>query len=602
MTEPPPIVIFSLLKRAYTSNARQCLSRSRAYGTIVDKPLPRARDIAIIGGGITGLTAAYKAAKLSPQSKVTVYEAKSRLGGWICSDYVDIGNGDKVLFESGPRSLRLSGLQGLFTTQLINEVGINEQIKWVMKDSPSAANRFIHDGTSLVRMPSPEHDSLLSTVTTLATNPMLFRAAAGMAFEFLRPPRGPGTEDESIESFLMRRTRSKACCDLVSAVFHGIYAGSISKLSAATILELPYDLEGRARSVTEGMILESQKENLLAPLLAPFKLKPSDYRLYLELGDLSVAWERYAREMRLASIFSWEKGLETLPRAVESALKQMSNVIIRCSTPVRRIQASGSADGMDIWIEGQAKPIHHSAAVWTDSKSTLENVTALDKSPSPLAAENSQETSVSVGVVNLCFPPTEHPLHPNGFGYLIPRSVPYSFNPECALGVLFDSTALPGQDVVRDSNRMPTKFTVMLGGHWWDNMLKRPKADELADMAKAVLRRHLGITIEPCAIRSSLHYNCIPQYTVGHLQRMAEFRDRLSKAFKGRLRVAGSSFTGAGVNDSIASGWCVASEIVRDGDRTRPDMPLNLVDREMWTGLEGIADGEFVRTALSRQQ
>lgn len=148
-------------------------------------------------------------------------------------------------------------------------------------------------------------------------------------------------------------------------------------------------------------------------------------------------------------------------------------------------------------------------------------------------------------VVNLFFSDPEIlPVH--GFGYLIPRSVPYAENPERALGVVFDSDATIGQDTIGG-----TKVTVMLGGHWWDQWDEYPDEGEGASMAKAVLRRHLGISTEPDAIRVALQKDCIPQYTVGHHDRLLNGSRQLDQAFGGRLRVAGNSYTGVGLNDCI---------------------------------------------------
>lgn len=175
-------------------------------------------------------------------------------------------------------------------------------------------------------------------------------------------------------------------------------------------------------------------------------------------------------------------------------------------------------------------------------------------------------------VVNLYF--SQPKLLPvQGFGYLIPRTVPFDENPELALGVVFDSDVSVGQDTIPG-----TKVTVMLGGHWWDDWEVYPDEEEGARMAKAVLERHLGITEEPQVVRVALQKNCIPQYTVGHEERMAE-TSHLLERFEGRLRVAGSSYTGVGLNDCVRA----ASDVV-DG----------LVDGTGKTGLDSFVRGRWV--------
>ena len=180
----------------------------------------------------------------------------------------------------------------------------------------------------------------------------------------------------------------------------------------------------------------------------------------------------------------------------------------------------------------------------TISGEKLSNIARDDKGQKVLS--HFQYTpSVTVMVVNLFFSDPEIlPVH--GFGYLIPRSVPYTENPERALGVVFDSDATIGQDGIGG-----TKVTVMLGGHWWDQWDTYPDEEEGACMAKTVMYRHLGIAKEPDAIRVALMKDCIPQYTVGHHDRLLKGAHQLSQAFGGRLRVAGNSYTGVGLNDCI---------------------------------------------------
>lgn len=141
----------------------------------------------------------------------------------------------------------------------------------------------------------------------------------------------------------------------------------------------------------------------------------------------------------------------------------------------------------------------------------------------------------------------------------MPRSLPLAQNPERALGVVFDSDASVGQDDIPG-----TKLTVMLGGHWWQGWTELPHEEEGAAMAQAVIRRHLGVAEEPVASRVSVQKDCIPQYTVGHSHRMVQAHKNIRSEFASKLTVAGSSYTGVGVNDCIRSAWD-AAECIIDG-------------------------------------
>jgi len=75
-------------------------------------------SIAILGGGITGLSSAHYLAQELPNAKITIYEASGRLGGWLQSKAVNVGNGN-VVFESGPRTLRPNSPAGMVTVDMV---------------------------------------------------------------------------------------------------------------------------------------------------------------------------------------------------------------------------------------------------------------------------------------------------------------------------------------------------------------------------------------------------------------------------------------------------------------------------------------------------
>ena len=79
------------------------------------------RDVAVLGGGITGLSTAYYLSRFLPRStRIELFEASPRLGGWLDSTSVDIGNGSaRVVLESGPRTLRPNPPNGLVTLDMV---------------------------------------------------------------------------------------------------------------------------------------------------------------------------------------------------------------------------------------------------------------------------------------------------------------------------------------------------------------------------------------------------------------------------------------------------------------------------------------------------
>lgn len=88
-----------------TSSHRSSAPDSDGLFRYRDTPNPDAKNVAILGGGITGLSTAWNVSRLLPDASVTIFEKNDRLGGWIDSEEIAVDNG-KILFEWGPRTLR----------------------------------------------------------------------------------------------------------------------------------------------------------------------------------------------------------------------------------------------------------------------------------------------------------------------------------------------------------------------------------------------------------------------------------------------------------------------------------------------------------------
>ena len=162
----------------------------------------------------------------------------------------------------------------------------------------------------------------------------------------------------------------------------------------------------------------------------------------------------------------------------------------------------------------------------------------------------------SVGVVSLVFPVPPFQIHPDGFGYLIPRPSDPSFNPSGILGVVFDSTALPGLDSIQGV----TKLTIMMGGPYWSSYhptIPRPASgDDLVPLALEHVRTVFPSIrdIEPALVLSSLHKDCIPTYTTGHAARTRSLHQEIvGSPWNGKLSLVGNAFAGVGVNDCVWS-------------------------------------------------
>lgn len=156
----------------------------------------------------------------------------------------------------------------------------------------------------------------------------------------------------------------------------------------------------------------------------------------------------------------------------------------------------------------------------------------------------------SVTVVNMVFPtlPDGPPLHPAGFGYLIPRSSSDDVVNQGILGAVFDSSATSPQDT---GELKITKLTVMLGGPY----PLTPYQTSLPVILEH-LSQHLGHNLpQPLLVRTHAHKECIPILSVGHLERMDKLRGVLQgQPWDGRLEVIGAGICGVSVGDCVEAG------------------------------------------------
>lgn len=156
----------------------------------------------------------------------------------------------------------------------------------------------------------------------------------------------------------------------------------------------------------------------------------------------------------------------------------------------------------------------------------------------------------SVTVANVVFPPTppHQPIHPEGFGYLVPRDADGHVE---VLGTVFDSCSLGAQDEYGSANA--ARFTKL-------TMMVRPSPSSPAltvDRVLEHLTKHLQPPIplpDPVFFQAHTMHNCIPVPTVGHLQRMQELQEAIRRDWGGRLEVIGAGVGGVSVPDCIDQG------------------------------------------------
>ena len=373
-------------------------------------------------------------------------------------------------------------------------------------------------------------------------------------------------QDESIASFFNSRVSSKLTDRFISAIIHGIYAGDVDNLSVSTTFPFLKFLDAKHGSIINGYLWQLFHQRAYIPM--SMSLTYDD----LQLRDES--WDALSSMMKDTSTYSLEGGLEKLPRTLIQRLRANRNISLCLKSTVTKITKSRQDQKVKSFLQISSGLTAVQLTAQVDSQEKYKNITKSQSfshvistisgsklmslcSPSLDKSQLDQTPAVTVMVVNLFY------LEPNliqwpGFGYLIPRAVPFEKNPNLALGVVFDSHAS-----IRLDSTAGTKLTVMLGGHYWDGWTSYPTKQEGEKMAMDVVASHLRIRQRPYAVKVSLNQDCIPQYTVGHPERMHAAHEALLSAYDGRVRVAGSWFTGVALGDCARSGFEVIMGLKR---------------------------------------
>ncbi|PLB55384.1 putative protoporphyrinogen oxidase [Aspergillus steynii IBT 23096] len=560
-------------------------------------------DAAVIGGGITGLTTAYRLSKDPKCSKITLYEKSSHLGGWLQSEKIPFKDGH-VVFEYGPRTLRTVLPSCLPLLDLLADLDLLDDVLITRKSSPAALNRYVYYPDHLVRLPAPHPSrnvlgNIWSILRTLLTEPVFKTLFQGLYNDL--NPEGPQTlkSDESIADFVSRRFTPELADNLVSAVVHGIYAGNIDRLSADAIIPFREQIPSTpfGFSVLGSVLWDLRQGNRRLvvddhlALHAILQGKPQSY-----LKDLRNL-------IRGSSVLTLRNGLHQLSDALLTALTKSKKVDFLPETEVTAVNRNAGSSNITI-TPGRGESRMHNRVVSTIPaphiaralRQTDGNGRGLPQNTIQSLEEHNY--AVTVMVVNL-FYENKDLLPVRGFGYLIPRSIPFEQNPERGLGVIFGTEASVGQDTVAG-----TKLTVMMGGHLWDGWKESdyPDHDTAVDMARSLLERHLGITDAPAISRTRLHRDAIPQYTVGHMDRMRTLSDSARQEFNNRLTFAGSWYGGVGVVDCIRQAYLAASYGV-GAQKLRPDstvQPWKSLDYMSWDLEGGIVTSPIRRTKIAR--
>ena len=461
--------------------------------------------IAIIGGGISGLSAAFTLEEKRQSGapiEYVLFEAAPRLGGVLLSDHVD-----GCLVEAGPDSF-IS--EKPWAADLCRKIGLGDQL---IGSNDADRKTYIvvrkNDRDRLVVMPDGLMFMVPTKILPTVMSPLFsLGTKMRMAAEWFHPPHKVAG-DETVAQLVERHYGSEMVDLLADPLLSGIYGGEASQLSVRAVLPRFADMEAQHGSLGRAMLASRKKMALAAKGPRP----------------LFTSLKEGMQQMVDALLTRLEPSALRTSSIVQSVLPQDDGWTV---------SAGYASDQFDAIII--AAPAHAAAAV-------------LQSADANLSRELYQINYSSSITATLGFDESVRSSLPPGFGFLVPRSAGHRM-----LAATFVHNKFP--------HRAPANRALIrcfLAGARDEEILSSSE-DEILAIVRDELRQIIGLKAEPLFARVYKWKAAMAQYSVGHLDRVARIQS-LCERLPG-LALAGNGFSGIGVPDCVRSGTEAATKVL----------------------------------------
>ena len=477
--------------------------------------------IAVIGGGASGLAAAHRLIELSKEGskrfEVTLFEASETPGGVAGTRQI----GD-YLVETGPDMFITNQPAAL---NLCQRIGLSDEL--IPTETEHRGSLVLRQGKP-VRV--PEGFMLISpakvwpVLTSRIFSPL---GKLRMGLEYLLPRKKEQT-DETLAGFVKRRFGSEAFDRLIQPLVGGIYTADPDKLSLQATLPRFLEMEQKHRS----LIIASRKQAAARESGSENDGSGARYGLFTApRNGISVLFNRLLKVVR-------EGAVVRLGEAVTSVSKQRTGGFSITSN-------SGATDEFDGVVV--ALPAFHSAKTLEPSVTDRDETSLADSMRKISELLNEIEySSAAVVVSGHQLSDIEHPL--DAFGLVIP-----AIENRKVLAISFTSRKFPGR-----APKGRILLRTFVGGAMQPEMLDQSD-DEITKTVLAELKSILGVNGEPDFTEVCRYERAMPQYHLGHCERVARIRELVAK-IEG-LELAGNAFSGVGIPDCISSGESAAERL-----------------------------------------
>lgn len=464
--------------------------------------------VVIIGGGISGLSAANRLTELSLENKLELefilLEGRNRLGGLISTKQID-----DYIVEEGPDSFISTKPWAL---DLCTRIGSQSNI---IQKNNEALHTFVLKNGELLTIPKEFFMFTPTNPLSLVTSPLFtWLGKLRMVMDLFLPPR-KSQEDESVASFFRRRLGSEVLDLIVQPIISGIYAADTENLSIRATLPKLIEMEAQ-----HGSLIKATRNLRKSYNSNKSKNNRPEYGQFV----------------------SFKAGMENL---IEDLSKRLPKKTIQLNRFVTNIEMKKG-----VWrlVLNDRNIIDASGIIIAIPSNRAAN---LLKEFDPILSDNlSKIKYTSTTIINLAYNRKDISHKLNGSGFVVPK-----FEGLPILACTFSSVKFPG--------RAPPD-TVLLRCFMAD--AKNPEISErddsyLIETTHRIISNIIGIQSPPVFSIVSRNPQCMPQYTVGHLDNVARINDRTLKYPS--LQLAGNAYGGVGIPDCIHSGETAAVNLFK---------------------------------------
>ena len=489
--------------------------------------------VAVIGGGISGLAALEHLTRAEPSLQVTLLEAAPRLGGHIRSE-----RQDGFLMEAGPDVILAAKPAAV---ELARRVGLGDRLQGT---NPAARGSYIMSGSRLRRMPDGMTGLVPSRMAPFVTTPLISPLGKlRVGLEYFIPARHDAG-DESIEQFVVRRLGREMYERLVEPLLSGISAGDGAKLSMRAMFPQLMEYEAEHGGLVRGMLAVKRRQ------------RQQPQRQQEQRNDEGTGTANSATANSASNRFgflSFPEGLQELVSAVEREVRRRdpagTRIAIRTGARVERVERVQEAPGTAGYrvLLANGEPVAADAVIMaTAGYVSAAALRGVDEQLAALLREIEYASTVTISVA---YPAAAVPRALDATGYVSPRALKRE-----VLACTWVSSKFLGR-----APQGHVLFRLFLGGAGRGSFAERSDA-ELLEVVRREMREIMGVAVDPELVQINRFDRAMPQYNVGHLERVARIQAQAAR--NPGLALAGAASGGVGIPDCVRSGERAAATVL----------------------------------------